>query len=138
MDIFTSGMHIITKKTTTKQNKQQWTEAFLTHPSFCGGIGTLPSLFSFDSTAVTFTPPFGCQTFFTFSTKPAVSFLSKNSSMLLFFTRNSAWYRGISAKQNYMALSHEINVTKIHIPAKEPACRSMTMPKMSWCSPSLR
>ena len=74
----------------------------LTHPSFCGGIGTLPSLSSFDTTDVTFTPPVGCQMFFTFSTKPTLSFLSKNSTILLFFTRNSAWYRGISEKQNKM------------------------------------
>ena len=65
-----------------------------TYPSFCGGIGTLPSLFSFDSTDVT-RIPLGCQTFFTLSTKSAVPFPSKNSSMLLFFIKNSAWYCGI-------------------------------------------
>ena len=66
-----------------------------TYPSFCGGIGTLPALFSFDSTDVTLIPPLGCQTFFTLSTKSAVPFPSKNSSMLLFLIKNSAWYRGI-------------------------------------------
>ena len=65
-----------------------------TYPSFCGGIGTLPSLFSFDSTDVTLIP-LGRQTFFTLSTKSSVSFPSKNSSMLLFLIKNSAWYRGI-------------------------------------------
>ena len=66
-----------------------------TYPSFCGGIGTLPALFSFDSTDVTLSPPLGFQTFFTLSTKSAVPFPSKNSSMLLFLIKNSAWYRGI-------------------------------------------
>ena len=70
-------------------------EDLITYPSFIGGIGTLPALFSFDSTDVTLIPPVGLQTFFTLSTKSAVSFPSKNSSMLLFLIKNSAWYCGI-------------------------------------------